>query len=75
MELQRSGVNRESDEEDDNHIDPINQRFPHCIVWTPLPCISWFLPFIGHTGICEENGIIHDFAGPYTIGIDEMAFG
>lgn len=33
-------------------IDTKNQRYPYCIVWTPLPCISWFLPFIGHTGIC-----------------------
>ncbi len=33
-------------------IDAKNNRFPYCIVWTPLPCISWFLPFIGHTGIC-----------------------
>lgn len=34
-------------------IDVKNQRFPFCIVWTPLPCISFFIPFIGHTGICE----------------------
>lgn len=27
-------------------------RYPYCIVWTPLPLISWFLPMIGHTGIC-----------------------
>jgi len=33
-------------------IDVEKQRYPYCIVWTPLPCISWFLPFIGHTGIC-----------------------
>ena len=33
-------------------IDKINQRYPFCIVWTPLPLISWFIPIIGHTGIC-----------------------
>ncbi len=33
-------------------IDIRRNRFPYCIVWTPLPCISWILPFIGHTGIC-----------------------
>ena len=26
---------------------------PFSIVWTTLPVISWFLPFIGHTGISE----------------------
>lgn len=33
-------------------IDPDILRFPYCIVWRPLPFISWFLPIIGHTGIC-----------------------
>jgi transmembrane protein 222 len=57
------------------NIDADKARFPYCIVWTPLPLISWFLPFIGHTGIAMSNGIIHDFAGPYTITIDDLAFG
>ncbi len=56
-------------------MDPENARFPHCIVWTPLPLISWILPFIGHTGIAMSDGVIHDFAGPYTITIDDLAFG
>lgn len=29
-------------------IDVARDRFPHCIVWTPIPMISWVLPFIGH---------------------------
>lgn len=31
------------------------------------PCPSWFLPFIGHTGIASSAGVTYDFAGPYTI--------
>ena len=46
-------------------IDAERARFPYCIVWTPLPLISWFLPFIGHTGIALSDGVIHDFSGPY----------
>ena len=49
-------------------------RLPYCIVWTPLPFITWLLPFIGHMGICDSRGAVYDFAGPYTIGVDEMAF-
>ena len=30
---------------------------------------------IGHTGICTADGKIHDFAGPYFVSIDDMAFG
>ena len=33
-------------------IDPENLRFPYCVVWRPLPLLSWVLPIIGHTGIC-----------------------
>ena len=56
-------------------IDNINQRYPYCIVWTILPCVSWFMPSIGHVGICNSQGIIHDFAGPHYVSIDDMAFG
>ena len=31
-------------------IDPDNDKFPFCIVWTPLPCLSWICPIIGHVG-------------------------
>jgi hypothetical protein len=55
-------------------VDVARSRFPYAIVWTPLPLITWFLPFIGHMGICDSRGVIYDFAGPYTIGIDQMAF-
>ncbi|XP_078429796.1 protein RTE1-HOMOLOG-like isoform X2 [Wolffia australiana] len=56
-------------------IDPRRARFPRCIVWTPLPIISWFIPFIGHLGICREDGVILDFAGPYFVSVDNFAFG
>jgi transmembrane protein 222 len=56
-------------------INPEKARFPNCIVWTPLPLISWVLPFIGHTGIGGSDGVLHDFQGPYSIGIDDLAFG
>ena len=48
---------RDSDPEEKKYmvrspIDISKDRYPFCIVWTPLPLISWFLPCIGHTGIC-----------------------
>jgi hypothetical protein len=56
-------------------IDIENNRYPFCMVWTPLPLISWFLPIIGHTGICGSDGKIYDFAGSYYVSQDNMAFG
>lgn len=47
----------------------------YCLLWSPLPGITWFLPFIGHTGIADSNGTIYDFAGPYTINENNFAFG
>lgn len=38
-------------------------RFPFAIVWTPIPCLTWFFPFIGHMGICDSRGVSYDFAG------------
>lgn len=32
-------------------------------------------PHPGHMGIADSRGVIYDFAGPYTIGEDHMAFG
>lgn len=48
----------------------------YSIVWSPLPVITWFFPFIGHTGICDSVGVASDFQGPYFVGDDgRMAFG
>ncbi|CDW59948.1 DUF778 domain containing protein [Trichuris trichiura] len=55
-------------------IDVRRCRFPHCIVWTPIPILTWFLPFVGHVGIALSSGIIHDFAGSYFVSEDDMAF-
>ncbi|KAE9022800.1 hypothetical protein PR001_g13061 [Phytophthora rubi] len=56
-------------------IDAAVHRFPFCIVWSPIPILTWFLPFIGHLGLADSKGVIFDFAGPYTIGRDDFAFG
>ncbi|XP_065860071.1 protein RTE1-HOMOLOG [Euphorbia lathyris] len=56
-------------------VDPKRARFPYCVVWTPLPVISWLIPFIGHIGICREDGVILDFAGPNFVCVDNFAFG
>lgn len=44
-------------------------RYPFCIVWTKLPCVTWLLPFIGHVGIGDSKGRIWDFAGSYYVGV------
>lgn len=56
-------------------IDPSKDRFPICVVWTPIPLLTWLFPFIGHMGIAYSNGIIRDFAGPYHVSEDDLAFG
>jgi len=59
----------------DLSIDTARQRYPFCIVWTPIPILTYLFPFIGHMGIATSHGVIHDFAGPYTVTEDRMAFG
>ena len=54
---------------------PAQKRFPLCIVWTPLPCLTQLIPMIGHTGIGDSKGVTHDFAGPYYVSVNDLAFG
>lgn len=56
-------------------IDPKNAKFPCCLVWNPLPVVSWLAPFIGHVGICREDGAVLDFSGSYFVNVDDFAFG
>ncbi|XP_070549813.1 transmembrane protein 222-like [Ptychodera flava] len=53
-------------------IDKERCRYPYSIVWTPIPCLTWILPFIGHMGICMSSGIIRDFAGPYYVSVSQF---
>lgn len=56
-------------------IDIETNKYPNCIVWCPIPLITWIFPFIGHIGIANSKGIIYDFQGSYSIGEDHFAFG
>lgn len=56
-------------------VRPDKARFPLCITWTMLPGMSHLVPLVGHTGIADSRGKIHDFPGPYKVGVDDFAFG
>ncbi|MFQ6669973.1 hypothetical protein Gotur_035015 [Gossypium turneri] len=56
-------------------IDSKNSKFPCCLVWTPLPVVSWLAPFIGHVGICREDGAVLDFSVSNFVNVDGFAFG
>ncbi|CAA2965488.1 protein REVERSION-TO-ETHYLENE SENSITIVITY1-like [Olea europaea var. sylvestris] len=58
-----------------DEIDPKKAKFPCCIVWTPLPVVSWLVPFIGHVGICREDGTVIDFSGSNLVNCDNFAYG
>ena len=49
--------------------------FPYCIVWTPIPLLTYLFPHIGHVGIGNSSGIIHDFAASFFVGVDDFSFG
>ena len=51
-------------------------EFSFCILWSPLPIITWIIPIIGHLGIADSRGVISDFQGSYYVGDrGRMAFG
>lgn len=53
-----------------DRIDSKRVRYPHCLVWTPIPVLTWLFPFIGHMGIARTDGVIRDFAGPYYVSVN-----
>ena len=55
-------------------IDHAAHRYPCCLVWTPIHPLTWVAPYVGHVGLGDRDGIIHDFAGRH-VGRDAMAFG
>lgn len=56
-------------------IDYELDRWPFCLVWTPLPFVTWFIPLIGHTGIATSQGVIYDFSDDFVVSIDNFSFG
>lgn len=56
-------------------INPTKGSFPCCLVWTPLPIVSWLAPFIGHVGLCMEDGAVVEFSGSNLVTVDDFAYG
>ena len=65
----------DSDDSISLEVDVAKNRYPYSIVWGHLPCLTWICPCVGHMGICDSQGRVHDFAGPYTIGVDHFMTG
>lgn len=60
---------------DNNKIFPSKNRYPYCIVWTPIPFLTYIIPFIGQTGIANSKGIIHDYSASFFVNVDDFSFG
>lgn len=59
-----------------NKMQSTKSDLSYTILWSPLPPLTWILPFIGHVGIADSKGVANDFQGPYYVGDDgRMAFG
>lgn len=56
-------------------LDPEHEHYPFCVVWTPIPVLSWLAPVAGHVGICDSQGRIYDFQHSFRVGCDRMLFG
>ena len=56
-------------------VESRKNRFPMCVVWCPLPMITWLFPPIGHVGICYSDGLITDFLGSRFIHRGSLGFG
>ena len=51
-----------------DQIDKQKKVYKCCVLWSTIPLLSWFVPFIGHAAISDSKGTIYDFQGSYSIG-------
>ncbi len=66
----RKGPSMDSDSSgllDEVSATPAKEFFPMCIVWSPIPMLTWMLPVSGHLGMSDSSGLISDFAGTFHI--------
>ncbi|KAL1515940.1 hypothetical protein AB1Y20_002554 [Prymnesium parvum] len=56
-------------------IDRGQNRFPYAVVWGPLGPLTCCCPCVGHMGIADSKGRIHDFQGPYHVDVDSFMVG
>mmetsp|Transcript_984 Transcript_984/g.1319 ORF Transcript_984/g.1319 Transcript_984/m.1319 type:complete len:199 (+) Transcript_984:114-710(+) len=75
VQFLKTGKTRLVDDTINLEVNVKKNRYPYSIVWGSLPCLTWLVPLIGHLGITDSEGRIHDFAGPYTICIDDFMTG
>lgn len=73
--MKKTGDNKKNILTAHYEVDVDSDRWPYCIVWTPLPVVTWFVPIIGHTGIANSKGIIYDFSDDYNVSVDNFSFG
>ena len=67
-------MNKNEDKEtlidlNNNQVNPKKDFYPNCIVWCPIPCLTWMFPIVGHLGISDSEGIINDFVGSFSINV------
>ena len=55
-------------------VDLRRNRFPYSIVWGPLCPLTLCCPCVGHMGVGDSQGRIHDFVG-YGVSVDSFMVG
>ena len=62
--------------EDQYVVSPEHRLFPLCIVWYPWNCWTKLIfPWVGHIGIGDIGGMIHDFNRSNFISVNEFMIG
>jgi len=56
-------------------VDPKRSRYPFSVVWGPLCPLTCCCPCVGHMGVGDSEGKIHDFAGSEYVSIDRFMVG
>jgi len=56
-------------------VDVRRQQYPYAVVWGPLGPLTCCCPVVGHMGVGDSSGRIHDFAGSHYVSVDDFMVG
>lgn len=62
-------------DEENTLLDKRNHSLSCCVLWTPIPVLTWLIPVFGHIGVSDSDGTVYDFVGPYYINKGRLSFG
>ena len=75
LSLNENELSNKSQTDEVDTEDYVIDNISCSLVWTSIPVLSYIFPFLGHVGITDSIGRIHDFGSSHYVSVDQMTYG